>query len=140
MTRRSRNHSSPRPYFPLSARRTTSRPPSTVGVAGLITNNGSRVFGVGGQLFLKENTYEIRAGFVNGDVDYNVYGNGPADGLKLPLQQTGYLLVQRVLAQMGAQFGTPGDKTVHNNYLEKRRFRIIAFVRNWLIHAGVTEN
>ena len=34
-------------------------PPSTIGVAGLFTDNGSRGFAVGGQLFLKENTYEI---------------------------------------------------------------------------------
>jgi hypothetical protein len=70
--------------FPFSSKDKVS-PPSTVGVAGLITNNGSRGFGIGGQLFLKEDTYEITAGFVHGNINYNIYGNGPAAGLKLPL-------------------------------------------------------
>jgi hypothetical protein len=60
--------------FPFSSKDKVS-PPSTVGVAGLITNNGSRGFVIGGQLFLKENTYEITAGFVHGNVNYNIYGN-----------------------------------------------------------------
>jgi hypothetical protein len=55
--------------FPFSTKDKVS-PPSTVGVAGLITNNGSRGFVVGGQLFLKENTYEITSGFAHGNVNY----------------------------------------------------------------------
>jgi hypothetical protein len=74
--------------FPISKNDKVS-PPSTIGVAGLITNNGSRGFVVGGQLFFKENTYEVTSGFVHGNVNYNIYGNGIAEGLKLPLNQTG---------------------------------------------------
>jgi Omp85 superfamily domain len=74
--------------FPFSTKDKVS-PPSVVGVAGLITNNGSRGFAVGGQLFLKENTYEIKSGFARGNVDYNIYGNGIAANLKLPLKHTG---------------------------------------------------
>jgi surface antigen Omp85-like protein len=74
--------------FPFSTKDKVS-PPSTVGAAGLFTNNGSRGFAIGGQLFLKENTYEITSGFVHGNVDYNIYGNGVAANLKLPLVQTG---------------------------------------------------
>jgi hypothetical protein len=74
--------------FPFSTHDKIS-PPSTVGVTGLVTNNGSRAFAVGGQLFLKENTYEITGGFAHGDLDYNIYGTGNAANLKLPLDQTG---------------------------------------------------
>ncbi|MGZ4165070.1 MAG: hypothetical protein ACXVPK_13640, partial [Tumebacillaceae bacterium] len=73
--------------FPFSTKDKVS-PPSTVGVAGLITNNGSRAFLVGGQLFLKEDNYEVTAGYGRGSLDYNVYGIGVAaggQGLKLPL-------------------------------------------------------
>jgi hypothetical protein len=74
--------------FPLSKNDKVS-PPSTIGAAGLFTDNGSRGFAVGGQLFLKENTYEIVSGFVHGNVNYNIYSNEIAPGLKLPLNQTG---------------------------------------------------
>jgi hypothetical protein len=63
--------------FPFSKSDKVS-PPSAVGVAGLITNNGSRGFAIGEQFFLKENTYEITSGFARGNVDYNIYGTGIA--------------------------------------------------------------
>ncbi len=74
--------------FPLSKTDKVS-PPSTIGVAGLFTDNGSRGFAVGGQLFFKENTYEITSGFIHGNANYNIYSNEIAPGLKLPLNQTG---------------------------------------------------
>jgi hypothetical protein len=74
--------------FSISAKDKVS-PPSFVGVAGLITNNGSRGFAVGGQIYFKENTYKITSGFARGNVDYDIYGNGIAAGLRLPLVQTG---------------------------------------------------
>jgi hypothetical protein len=43
--------------FPLSRNDTTS-PPSVVGAAGMITDNGSRAFAVAGQFFIKEDTYQ----------------------------------------------------------------------------------
>jgi hypothetical protein len=89
--------------FPFSTKDKVS-PPSTIGVAGLVTNNGSRGFAVGGQLFLKENTYEITAGFARGNVDYNIYGNGIASGLRLPLQQTGHAFFGEVLRRVGWKF------------------------------------
>lgn len=89
--------------FPFSTKDKIS-PPSTVGVAGLITNNGSRGFAIGGQLFLKENTYEITSGFAHGNVDYNIYGNGIAAGLKLPLQQTGEVFFGEALRRVGWKF------------------------------------
>jgi hypothetical protein len=86
--------------FPFSTNDKVS-PPSTIGAAGLITNNGSRGFAVGGQLFLKQNTYEITSGYVHGNVDYNIYGNGIASNLKLPLQQTGQAFFGEVLRRVG---------------------------------------
>jgi hypothetical protein len=78
--------------FPFSKNDKVS-PPSTVGGLGLITNNGTRAWSLGGQLSLKQNTYEVTAGYVHGNLDYNLYGIGIIAGnagFKLPLEQTGY--------------------------------------------------
>jgi hypothetical protein len=72
-------------------------PPSTIGVAGLVTNNGSRGIGLFGDLYLKENTYEITSLYAHGNVNYNIYGSGLSEGLKLPLVQTGDLFRGEVL-------------------------------------------
>jgi hypothetical protein len=89
--------------FPFSTKDKVS-PPSTVGVAGLITDNGSRGFAVGGKLFLKENRYEVTAGFVHGNVNYNIYGNGVASNVKLPLEQTGQAFFGEFLRRIGWRF------------------------------------
>jgi Omp85 superfamily domain len=81
-------------------------PPSVVGVAGLVTNNGSRGFAVGGQLYLKENTYRITAGFAHGNVDYDIYGIGFFAGRKLPLNQTGQAFLAEFLRRVGWKFFT----------------------------------
>jgi surface antigen Omp85-like protein len=86
--------------FPFSKNDKES-PPSTVGVAGLITNNGSRGFVIGGQLFLDHNKYEITSGFAHGNVDYNIYGTGVAANLKLPLEQTGKAFFGEFLRNIG---------------------------------------
>jgi hypothetical protein len=79
-------------------------PPSVVGAAGLITNNGSRGFALGGDLYMKENRYELKAAYFHGNIDYNLYGvdyvNGNA-GLKLPLEQTGQLFFIEFLRNIG---------------------------------------
>jgi hypothetical protein len=77
--------------FKLNAKDNVS-PPSVLGAGGLITNNGSRGFFVGGQLHLKRDTYQVTSGFVHGNVNYDLYGIGTAAGnagFKLPLNQTG---------------------------------------------------
>jgi hypothetical protein len=89
--------------FPFSKNDKVS-PPSTIGGAGLITDNGSRGFAIGGQFFLKENTYEITAGFVHGNVNYNIYGNGIASNLKLPLDQSGEAFFGEFLRRVGWKF------------------------------------
>lgn len=89
--------------FPFSTKDKVS-PPSTIGAAGLITDNGSRGFAVGGQLFFKENTYELTTGYVHGNVDYNFYGTGAASNLKLPLVQTGQAFFAEFLRRVGWKF------------------------------------
>jgi hypothetical protein len=89
--------------FPFSTKDKVS-PPSTVGAAGLITDNGSRAFAVGAQFFLKENTYEITTGFFHGNVDYNIYGNGIASNVKLPLEQSGEAFRGELLRRIGWKF------------------------------------
>lgn len=85
--------------FPLS-RNDQISPPSTVGAAGLITNNGTRAFAFGGQFFLKQDTYEITSGYGRGNLNYNLYGIGLKEGnagVKLPLEQTGYIVFAEVV-------------------------------------------
>ena len=74
--------------FPLSLKDKKS-PPSVIGAAGLLTNNSSRGFALIGQLFMKEDTYELVAGYVHGNLDYNIYGESILQGQKLGLEQTG---------------------------------------------------
>jgi Omp85 superfamily domain len=79
-------------------------PPSVVGAAGLITNNGSRAFGLGTELFMKENRYELKSAYVRGNINYDLYGVGFVDGnegLKLPLVQTGQLFFIEFLRNIG---------------------------------------
>ena len=91
--------------FPFSRRDKVS-PPSVVGVGGLFTNNGSRGFAVAGQLFMKEDTYEITSVYIRGNIDYNLYGPGLAGnpGLKLPLEQTGQAFFGEVLRRVWWKF------------------------------------
>jgi hypothetical protein len=89
--------------FPFSTKDKIS-PPSVVGAAGLITNNGSRGFAVGAQLYLKEDRYRITGGYVHGNIDYNIYGTGVASDLKLPLIQTGDAYFGGILRRVWHQF------------------------------------
>jgi hypothetical protein len=86
--------------FPFS-RNDKISPPSVIGVAGLVTNNRSRGFAVGGQLYLKENTYRITSGFARGNVNYDIYGSGLFTGRKLPLNQTGQAFFSEFLRRIG---------------------------------------
>ena len=84
-------------------------PPSVVGAAGLITNNGSRGFALGGDLYMKENRYELKAAFFHGNIDYSLYGVGYASGsagLKLPLEQTGEVFFIEFCAILVGRFSS----------------------------------
>jgi hypothetical protein len=88
--------------FPFSKNDEVS-PPSTVGAGGLITNNGTRGFALGGQLFFKENTYEITSGYAHGNLNYDLYGVGfmaGQQGLKLPLEQSGRVFFGEALRRV----------------------------------------
>lgn len=63
-----------------------------------------RGFVVGGQLFLKEDTYEITSAYIHGNVNYNIYGIGIAAKLKLPLQQTGEGYIGEFLRRLWWKF------------------------------------
>jgi Omp85 superfamily domain len=92
--------------FPFQVKDKSS-PPSVIAATGLITNNGSRAFGLGADLYLKQDRYELKVGYGRGNVDYNLYGvgfvNGNA-GLKLPLEQTGQLFFIKFLRNIGWDF------------------------------------
>src|SRR5246127_2078575 len=82
-------------------------PPSVVGVAGLVTNNGTRGFGAYGDLFLRQDTYRITSVYVRGNLNYDLYGFGVSAGnagRKLPLEQTGQVFRGEVLRRMGWDF------------------------------------
>lgn len=66
--------------------------PSVIGAAGLITNNGTRAWVLGSDIYLKDARYELKAAYARGNLDYNLYGPGFVNGnagLKLPLEQSG---------------------------------------------------
>jgi hypothetical protein len=85
--------------FPISKNDKVS-PPSTVGAGGLITNNGSRAYFLGGDLYFKKDTYEVTSVFADGNINYDLYGSGVFEGLKLPLTQTGHVYRGEVLRRL----------------------------------------
>lgn len=92
--------------FPFSKNDHVS-PPSTIGAGGMFTNDGSRGYAVGAQLFMKENTYAISATYAHGNINYNLYGVGFMAGnqpLKLPLEQSGKVFFSEVLRKVGWKF------------------------------------
>ena len=82
-------------------------PPSVVGVAGLVTNNGTRGFAAYADLFMREDTYRITSLYVRGNLNYDLYGVGVSAGragIKLPLEQTGQVFRGEVLRRVGWEF------------------------------------
>jgi hypothetical protein len=82
-------------------------PPSVVGVAGLVTNNGSRAFGTYADLFMKQDTYRITGVYVQGNLNYDLFGIGVVAGNaghKLPLEQSGYVFRLEALRRVGWEF------------------------------------
>jgi surface antigen Omp85-like protein len=90
--------------FPLDKSDKTS-PPSVVGAAGLVTDNGTRAFVAAGELYFKENTYRATAAFARGNLNYDLYGLGAgASQPRLPLNQTGQVLFAEFLRRLGWKF------------------------------------
>lgn len=92
--------------FPLRKSDKVSQP-STVGVAVLITDNGSRAWGSGGEFYFKQDTYHITTIYFRGNINYDFYGIGTASGeagRKLPLKQTGEIFLGDFLYKLGWKF------------------------------------
>jgi Omp85 superfamily domain len=92
--------------FPLNSHDKVS-PPSAVGAAGLITDNGSRAFAAAGQLFIRRDTYRLTSIFVQGNLNYNLYGIGAVAGhagFKLPLKQDGSVFLGEILRRVKWKF------------------------------------
>jgi hypothetical protein len=82
-------------------------PPSVVGGVGLLASGGSRLLAVGGELYLKEDTYEITAGLGGGHLDYGFYGTGNAAGNaghKLAIKQSGEIFFGEALRRLKWKF------------------------------------
>ena len=90
--------------FPLTASDKTS-PASVIGAAGLATDNGSRALVLGGQLCLKENSYQTTTVYVRGNLNYNLYGLGAGTSQpRLPLSQTGQAFFGEFLRRIKWKF------------------------------------
>src|SRR4051812_12682279 len=77
--------------FPMNKKDEIS-PPSTVGIGGVFTNNGSRAVAIGGRLYLKEDKYRFATAFGNADVNLDIYGIGKSagdNGTFVPLKTAG---------------------------------------------------
>jgi outer membrane protein assembly factor BamA len=82
-------------------------PPSTVGGAVLLTDNGSRGLVLGGDFYLRQNTYHATTIYVRGNINYDFYGVGTDSGnmgFKLPLKQTGEVFFAEFLYHLGWKF------------------------------------
>ncbi|HEY2547779.1 MAG TPA: BamA/TamA family outer membrane protein [Candidatus Acidoferrum sp.] len=76
--------------------------PSVIAASGLWTNNGSRGFALGGELYFKENKYRTTAAYVRGNLNYDLYGLGNGSSqLKLPLNQNGQAFFGEFLRRVG---------------------------------------
>jgi hypothetical protein len=88
--------------YVFSLPKDTISPPSVLAATGLITNNGSRGFVVGSELYFKENRYRTTAAFVRGNLNYSLYGLGAGNSqLKLPLNQNGQAFLGEFLGRIG---------------------------------------
>jgi hypothetical protein len=92
--------------FPFSRNDKVS-PPSVVGGVGLFASGGSRLLALGGELYLKEDTYDITAGVGDGHLDYNFYGTGTTAGdagRRLAIKQSGEIFFGEVLRRLKWKF------------------------------------
>lgn len=80
-------------------------PPSLLGGAGLVTDNGSRAMALGGQFYFKKNAYRTMGIFVRGNLNYDLYGLGSGDSQpRLLLKQEGQALLAEFLRRTWWEF------------------------------------
>ena len=92
--------------FPFRRSDTVS-PPSVVGAAGLVTNNGSRAFAAFADLFFRRDTYRITSIYAHGNINYDLYGVGIVagnQGRKFPLEQSGEIYRGEMFRRLGWDF------------------------------------
>jgi Omp85 superfamily domain len=90
--------------FPLQTSDKIS-PPSVIGAAGLITDNGSRGIALGGEFYFKQNRFQTTAIYLRGNLNYDLYGLGAGTWQsRLPLKQTGQAFFGEFLRRIGWNF------------------------------------
>jgi outer membrane protein assembly factor BamA len=90
--------------FPLKRSDKVS-PRSLVGAVGLVTDNGTRSFILGGELFFKQITYKMTSIYARGNLNYNLYGLGAGTAsAQLPLNQTGQAVFAEFLRRLPWKF------------------------------------
>jgi hypothetical protein len=75
-------------------------PPSVIGAGWVGTDNGTRAFGVGSELYFNQDRYHVLSGVAHADVNYDFYGTGTEAGdagHKFGLNQTGNLVIGEAL-------------------------------------------
>lgn len=82
----------------------TVSPPSTVGLAGAFTSNGSRGGGVAARLYFDRNRYQTTLAFGKGRINYDFFGigrlpNGPE--ISVPIRQEGRFFFGEFLRNFG---------------------------------------
>ena len=78
--------------------------PSTLGVMGAFTNNGTRAGGLGGRLYFSENKYQTTFLIAKGRVNSDFYGIGRIpgrDAIKVPLSASGTVFFGEFLRNVG---------------------------------------
>lgn len=89
--------------FPLRKSDTIS-PPSIIGGAWVGTDNGTRAWVGGTELYFDQDRYHVISGFAHGDLNYDFYGTGSVNGdagVKFGLNQTGDIFFGEVLRRTG---------------------------------------
>jgi len=81
-----------------------SSPPSWLGAAGAITNNGSRGLILGGRLYVKENKYQTTFAVGKGRANLDFFGIGRIPGrppISVPLSISGTIFFGEVMRNVG---------------------------------------
>ena len=92
--------------FPLIKSDKVSQP-SVIGGAAVITDNGSRAWGLAGDFYFKQDTFHITTIYFRGNINYDFYGTGTSAGdagRKLPLKQTGQFFLGDFLYRLKWKF------------------------------------
>jgi len=98
-------------------------PPSVVGAAADITDNGTRLYVFEEDLYLKQAKYESKSAYAQGNINYNLYGVGFIDetkGFKLPLTQSGEVLFVNFLRNIGWDIYLGGRFTSDDSFVTLR--------------------